>query len=74
MLFFGDGENDLPAFQYISERGGASRGFLVDTPHGNQERAQRVASGPQFLSGFYDVHGVAEGVRRSTSTPAEISR
>lgn len=64
VLYFGDGENDLPAFKYISERGGKSRGFLVDVPHGNQERARRVPSGTEFLEGFFDVKGVVEGVRR----------
>jgi len=64
VLYFGDGENDLPAFQYISERQGTSRAFLVDTPHGNEERSSRVAPGTQFLRGFYDLAGVVEGVRR----------
>ena len=69
LMYFGDGENDLPAFQYLSERGGSSRGFLVDTPHGNRERAKRVSPGTHFVEGFFDIAGVVEGVRRCVTNP-----
>lgn len=63
--YFGDGENDLPAFEYISKRPGHNQAYLIDIPHGtNDERAQRVASGTVYLHGFYDIHGVKEGVRQ----------
>ncbi len=63
-LYFGDGENDLPAFQYISERSGKrNHAFVLDVPHGNNdERATRVAPGTRYLKGYYDLAGVAQGV------------
>jgi hypothetical protein len=65
-LFFGDGENDIPAFRYISERPGANQAFLLDLPHGgNDERSARVAPGTIYLRGFYDLAGVVEGVGRA---------
>ncbi|MFN4896843.1 MAG: hypothetical protein ACK5HO_13730 [Pseudomonadota bacterium] len=64
-LYFGDGENDLPAFQYIFERpGNENHGFLLDIPHGNNdERFRRVATGTVYLKGDYDLAGVAKGVQ-----------
>lgn len=63
-LYFGDGENDLPAFQYISERPGSRNyAFLLDVPDGNNdERATRIAQGTRYLKGYYDLAGVRRGI------------
>lgn len=63
--YFGDGENDLPAFEYISRRPGYNKAYLIDIPEGtNDERATRVAPGTEYLQGFFDIKGVVEGVTK----------
>jgi hypothetical protein len=65
-LYFGDGENDLPAFEYMSTRAGEHNfAFLLDNPHGNNdERAMRVAPGTRYLRGYYDLAGVRFGIKQ----------
>lgn len=63
IAYFGDGKNDVPAYNYLASRSGPTCSFFVDKREGtNAELAAELPKNVVFLEHLPDIDGVAEGL------------
>jgi|GEM_PF-2744449 len=66
IAYFGDGENDIPAFRYLAARSrpAISTAYLVDRPGGNMALANQLPPNVYYLQRHADLSGVLAGLTR----------